>query len=255
MATGRTVSKWLRAYINGYDLSGQARSVGNLSIEHEEGDCTPLESLINSTRPGRASINMGNLNSCLVTTATTGIHSVLGTTGGVIRSVMIPIGIRAAPASGDPVWFGQFLQRDYKVDPNDVVVYTNVQFGEYHNQADSLAYEKAWGHLLHAKAAEVAANTSDSYDIDGGAQSTNGGLFMYQVFSGDGTATLSVEDSSDDITYAALTNATSGEIDCSSRQHGIVALSTTATVERYLQWQISLNTATTVTFAAAFIRG
>ena len=35
---------------------------------------------------------------------------------------------------------------------------------------------------------------------------------------------------------------------------GMVAISTTATVRRYLRWQISLGTATTATFALAFIR-
>ena len=79
---------------------------------------------------------------------------------------------------------------------------------------------------------------------------------MYQVFAGDGTATISVEDATtnSDANFAALTGATSGEIDFSTPTAGIVAIGRTATVRRYLRWQISLNTATTVTFALAFVR-
>ena len=77
----------------------------------------------------------------------------------------------------------------------------------------------------------------------------------WQVFAGDGTATISVDDSADDNTYGALSGATSGEIDFSSPSSGFVALATTATVKRYIRWQLSLNTANTVTFALAFVRG
>jgi len=119
----------------------------------------------------------------------------------------------------------------------------------------TLGYDKPFGVLLHEKSEETAVNAVDSgLSSDKEIASERGGFLVYQIFSGDGTATISVEDSADDSSWAALSGATSGELDCSSVQHGLVPLGTTATVRRYLRWQISLNTATSVTFALAFIR-
>ena len=81
---------------------------------------------------------------------------------------------------------------------------------------------------------------------------------VYHVFAGDGTATITVEHSVDEVdgNYASLGGCTSGEIDFSSVASGIVpTTANTTTVNRYLRWQISLNGASTVTFALSFIRG
>ncbi len=81
---------------------------------------------------------------------------------------------------------------------------------------------------------------------------------VYHVFAGDGTATITVEHSVDEVdgNYAALGGCTSGEIDFSSVASGIVPTTAiTTTVNQYLRWQISLNGASTVTFALSFIRG
>ena len=109
--------------------------------------------------------------------------------------------------------------------------------------------------MLHTKSAETAANSATGAGIDNGAASTAGGYLAFMGFAGNGTATISIDDSADDSSYSALSGATSGELDFSSVQFGLVALGTTATVRQYLRWQLALNTATTVTFALAFVRG
>jgi hypothetical protein len=43
-------------------------------------------------------------------------------------------------------------------------------------------------------------------------------------------------------------------IDCATPKFGIIELAKTATVGRYLRWQIALGTASSVTFALAFMR-
>ena len=40
MATGRTLQKWVRAYIDGYDMSGYSRSAGVLGWNYNEADLT-----------------------------------------------------------------------------------------------------------------------------------------------------------------------------------------------------------------------
>ena len=251
MATGRTDNRFTRAYIDGYDMSGYIRSVGPLSTVFPTDEQAALSDGIKNSLLGQASITPTVFNGFLDNTATSGLH-VITNAANTARTIMLPIGIRAAPAQGDPVFCGIYNQLDYSMEGTDYV-FANIQFGMW-DSANRIAYQKAWGILLHAKAAKTAANSATG-GVDNTAASTAGGYFAYQVFSGDGTATLSVDDSADDTTYAALSGATSGSIDCSTVKYGIVALGVTATVRRYLRWQLALGTATTVTFASAFVRG
>jgi hypothetical protein len=250
--SGRTILKHARAYIDGYDLSGYTRSYGPLEVVFDEHEGTTLTDGVKNILPGHARLSMGTLNGVFDNTATSGIHTVLSAATGK-RTVMLPIGMRGAPAAGDPVFCGEFEQLGY-LEEGEGMLTVSAAMGMWSARATSLLYDKAWGLLLHAKAAATAANSTTGAGIDNGAASASGGYFAYMVFSGDGTATLSVDDSADDSSYSALSGATSGSIDCSSVQYGIVALGTTATVRQYLRWQIALGTATTVTFASAFVR-
>jgi len=249
---GRTVLKHARAYIDGYDMSGYSRSYGPLEVSFDEHGETALTDGVKNILPGQARISMGTLNGIFDNTATSGLHVIMEAGTGT-RDVMLPIGFRAAPAAGDPTFCGQFEQLGY-MEEGDAMLNVTIPFGMSSAESSSLLYDKAWGLLLHAKAAATAASTTTGEGIDNDAATALGGIFVYQVFSGDGTATLSVDDSADDSSYSALSGATSGELDMSSVQSGMVAIGVTATVKQYLRWQISLNTANTVTFASAFIR-
>ena len=255
--TNRTVAKFSRIYIDGYDMSGYTRVLGSLGWEYDDTGEAALSDGIKNSLPGACTVSMGTLDAYLDNTATSGLH-VIANGAGVERTVMIAIGMGAAPAVGDPVFCGQFLQTGYQKAEGGGTVGVNVPFGNWSNTADTNVYEQPWGKLLHANSAATAANSTDGAGVDNGAGTTKGGFLMYQVFAGDGNATISIDDSDDDgdaDAYAALTGATSGELDMSSVQYGIVALGKTATVKRYLRWQLALNGASTVTFALAFVRG
>lgn len=251
MATGRTVLKNSRFYMDGYDFSGYSRQFGPLSWTFATDEQAALTDNVKNSLLGHATITPTVLNAFLDNTATSGLH-VIANAANAARTVMIPIGIRAEPAAGDPVFCGIYEQTDYMMEGGETV-FATINFGNW-DAANRISYQKPWGRLLHAKGAETGANSATG-GVDNGAASTAGGYFVYQVFSGNGTATLSVDDSADDSSYSALSGATSGSIDCSSVKYGIVALGTTATVKRYLRWQLALGTATTVTFATAFVRG
>jgi hypothetical protein len=252
MATGRTVSRFTRVYLDGYDMSGYSRSVGPLSTIFDADPQAALSDGIKGALLGHATITPTQINAFLDNTATSGLH-VITAAAGVARTMMIPIGIQAAPAAGDPVFCGIYEQKNYYT-AGEVNVYVTLDFGMW-DAASRISYQKAWGLLLRPKTATTAANSTTGAGINNGAATTAGGYFAYQVFAGDGTATLSVDDSANDTVYAALSGATSGSIDCSTVKYGIVALGTTATVRQYLRWQIALGTATTVTAAWAFVRG
>ena len=248
---GRTVSRWARLYIDGYDMSGYARSLSPLVWTFDEADLTALSDSVKGYLPARVNLGIGTVNANLDNTATSGSHVVLSTSG-VPRTVMIAIGDRAEPAAGVPVYAGKFQQASYQANEDGGAMAVSIAFDDY-DASTRLNYEIPWGVLLHAKSAETEANTGTG--VDNGAATAAGGYLIYQVFAGDGTATISIDDSANNSDWAALSGATTGAIDCSAVAAGIVQLGTTATVRQYLRWQIALDTATTVTFALAFVRG
>lgn len=251
MATGRTVSKFTRVYMDGYDFSGYSRMIGPFTWTFPTDDQAALTDEVKNTLLGQATISPTVLNAFLDNTATSGLH-VLTNAAGVARTLMVPVGIKAAPAVGDPTFCGVYEQKDYMMEGTETV-FATVNFGNW-DGASRISYQKPWGVLTHAKGAETGANSANG-GVNNGAATTAGGYLVYQVFAGDGTATLSIDDSANDTVYAALSGATSGSIDCSTPKYGVVALSTTATVRQYLRWQLALGTASTVTFATAFVRG
>ena len=71
------------------------------------------------------------------------------------------------------------------------------------------------------------------------------------------TATIKLQHSNTNVDgdFGDLAGATSGVINCvGGGVSGIAQTTVTETVERYTRWQIVLGTATSVTFALAFIR-
>lgn len=254
MATGRTVTKWIRVYHDGYDISGMSRSIGPTGIVYDEADLTTLSDAVKGYLPGTGNLNVDVINGIMDNTATVGLHTV-GQSAGGIRTILIAFGIRGEPAAGDPIFGGQFMQGAYQTaDEGGAVVATLPFLGWAANAVFNSAY-RPFGVLLHAKGAETSANTATGID-DEGAATSKGGYMTYHVFAGDGTATLKVQDAATNSnpSFSDISGVTTGVIDCSSVQYGIVAASTT-TIRRYLRWQIALGTATTVTFALGFTRG
>jgi hypothetical protein len=257
----RTVEKWTRVYIDGFDVSGYGRTIGPLEVTYDEADLTAqMSDTVRGYLRNRAAVNLGIFNAIFDNTATTGIHTVLQSAGDA-RTVLVAKGVQAAPVDGDHVFGGVFEQGAYQVEEDGGAVTVSIPWVGWAADAASLLFANPWGLLLHASAARTsgdgvnAANSGIS-NPEGGATSL-GGYFLYSVLAGsggDGTATLSVDDSANNSDWTALSGATSGEIDCRDRQAGIVALTPAATVREYLRWQIAFNGATEVTWVAAFMR-
>lgn len=247
----RTVTKNTRVYVGGYDLSGFGRSIGPLELTHDEADETVWTDAVKGYLRNHAHANVGTLNAVLEDTATTGSAAVLNAPGGK-RVVTAVIGFNAAPAAGDMAFAGEFLQKAYQVTEDGGAVTISAEFAGWASDAVSLAHGAPFGALLHANAAATGANSSAGLDF--GAATAKGGFLVYHVLAGDGLAEISIDDSADNSNWTALSGATTGALDCSARAGGLVALATTATVRRYLRWQIALDTATTVTFVLSFHR-
>lgn len=255
MATGRTTQRWLRFYADGYDLSGYLRKVEALKCEFDAPPEAALSDEVKNALADQVSLGVGALNGFFDNTATSGLH-VVASGAGVKRVVLAVFGIRAAPAAGDPAYAGEFTQLGYAAQEENSRIVVNIPFGDANAVAAAIGYVNPWGVLLHAKGAETAVNSSAGID-DHGAATALGGFMCYQLFSSNGTVTLKVQDAAvnADGSFADLSGATSGSINASvTPAAGIVALGTTATVRRYLRWQLVFGTATTATFALSFAR-
>jgi hypothetical protein len=253
---GRTHKKHVRLYAGGYDLSGYAMDVGPLAEEFDAPQAAAFTDPVFTSVLGLPNLRLGTLNGLFDNTATNGLHVLHGAPGGKFV-VSVPIGIGAAPAAGDPVFCGEWRQMTYLAKAGNDVLPAQIDWSEYAADASVRSYSHAWGWHLHAKAAETANNNGTGID-DNGASSALGGFGVLQVFAGNGTATFSVEaaaannDAAFDAAGALLTFDTT---DCSTPFAEAKALAKTAAVARYLRWQITLGSATSVTFAMSFVRG
>jgi hypothetical protein len=252
---GRTVERWLRFYMDGYDMSGYARTVGALAWKFDEADLTAIADNVKGRLPVQCEMSPTSLDGNFDTTATSGLH-VIASAPGVSRVCMIPIGINAEPVQGDWAYCGRYQQSGYTANNNSGAMVVNIPF-EGWDAAYAIGYDIPWGQVLHAKGAETAANTAAGVESLTAAATVYGGYLVYQVFAGNGTETISVDKSTTtniNASFSALSGATSGEIDFSNPTAGIIALSKSTSIGRYLRWQLSLNSATSVTFALAFVR-
>jgi hypothetical protein len=235
-------------------MSGYARTLSPLVYTFDEANLTAISDAAKGYLPAMCNLGIGTINANLDTTETVGSHAVLSVPG-VSRNVMIPVGINAEPAQGDAVYMGNFQQASYLAAEDGGAMTVSIGFSDPDASA-LIGYDNPWGVLLRPKTATTAANTSAG--VDGLAASTYGGYLAYQVFAGDGTATISVDKSTTtnvNASFSALSGATTGSIDCSTPKSGFIALANPSAVGQFLRWQIALGTANTVTFALAFVRG
>lgn len=252
MTDGRTTSRWTRVYMDGYDVSGDSRQIGPLLQTYDENEMTCFSHTVKGYLPAHVQAGVGTLNGTFNNTATTGLH-IIANGAGVMRNVIVAQGMRTDPAQGDPCYMGEFEQAGYYADLSGV--YVTVPMENSSARASTFLYERPWGWLLRPATSTTAVNSSTGID-DYGAATAFGGYMSYQVLAGNGTATIKVQDAATnaDGSFSDLSGATSGSINCAVVQYGRIALGRTATVRRYLRWQIVLGTATSVTFVLGFSR-
>ncbi len=260
MATGRTVSKFTQVFIDGFDMSGFARSIGPLVVDYGGTQEAALSDAIKNVSGGldQPSVMVGTLDTFLDNTATVGTHVNLATPG-TLHRVTVAIGIQAAAAAGDPAFAGEWVENSYIAEVTGGTLAVTADFGEAHNLAASFDYGQGWGHVIDPGTTARTAVNGGTSDHDNGASSALGGFAVLQGLAGNGTATVSLEhsavdaDGNFDSTGDILAFA---ETDFSTPFAAIAVVATPATtVQRYVRWQVSLNGASTLRFNLMFIRG
>lgn len=253
MATGRTVSKYLRVYVDEHGtFNDDFFSIGPLVNEFDAPMGAAFSDEIKNAKGGlgQGSISMGSLNGYLHTGASD-LHENLGA-GGVARIVSVLFGIRAVPAQGDPCFSAHMNQGAYNtqdISDGSILAVTMPLETVY---APAEMTTKALGYVLDPGAlARTAVNASGG--VDNAVESTAGGLAFLHLLVTDGTCTFSVQHSVDDADWSTfLTFAIAG--DAVGSEIKATALPTT-TVKRYTRWQLALGTATSVKFVMTLVRG
>lgn len=245
MATGKTNSRFFRMVYGGYDLSGDARALGSMGSTYAETDVTGWnEGVVNFTL-GTPAINLEGFQAVFNNTASTGIHSALA--GFVNSYSTVFIGIRAAPAVGDPTFSIPNQQASYTVaGDGPCTVSVNMNPG----QTGSLSVSgkmSPWGNAL-AVGASLSGSTNGT-GVDNGASSSNGGIgYLHLTASSGGTWAFYIQHSTDNSTYTDLITFTSNGSAVTAEQGTV-----TGSVNRYVRFR-AVRTSGTVSAWCSFVR-
>ncbi len=250
---GRTVNRWTRVYMGGYDFSGYANRVGPMAVKFTGADATCLADAVKGFLASGVEANVGEVNGIL-DNDTAGLR-VAAQAANLSWPMTVAVGIQQAPAAGHPVFAGYFRQAGYQAS-GDVggIVAVNLAFTGW-DATQQQAYNRFWGRLVHALAAETAVNSGTG--VDWSASSSAGGFMAWHLISSNGTVTLTLQDSDDNATgWANVSGLTSGSQDATTTPVGGLAYAATnATIKQFTRWQLAFGTATTATFVLSLIRG
>lgn len=253
----RTNNRWIRPYLSGYAVGDSVSNVGSLGWTSDTSAEAAYTDDVKNAIVGMVEVSPVTLNTILSPSASTGLYE-LANSGLGTFDLLVAYGILAEPKIGDPIFAWRYEQIGYSVDPGGGFVMATIDLATTYatnNPAVNSGYSSPFGVMLHAAGATVAVNSNAGID-DNGAATTAGGVFFWHLLSSDGSVTLKLQDAATntDGSFSDLTGATSGVL-AAAPASGQVALSRTATIRRYLRWQLVFGTASTASFVLGFHRG
>lgn len=246
MATGKTNRVHFRLILDEIDLSGDAQAVGSFGSTYTEADVTGWKDGIINFTLGHPNIFIEGFQAVFNNTANTGSHTELSAQEEYLAT--LAIGIRAAPAVGDPCFSAPLLQSSYTVDGSGPMLVSTTLNGPGQSHTHTVnSVLKPWGVVL-AAGTQLSATTNGT-SVDNGASSSNGGVaYLHIIASSGGTWSLKVQDSANDITWADLITFSSDGSAITAEQG-----TDTGTIDQYLRFQAT-RTSGTVTPWCTFVR-
>jgi hypothetical protein len=126
MATGKTNARWIRVLVDdsggtARDISAAVNNVSEVGLTFDETEVTGFSDGVKNFTLGHPSAEI-EISGPFSNLADTGAHTVFNSIDGVetaTKTVTIQIGIRAAPAGGDPEFEGEYVCSKYTVNPGD----------------------------------------------------------------------------------------------------------------------------------------
>jgi hypothetical protein len=251
--TGKTHPRHFRVLVDGYDLSGDMRSINSIGVTFEQADATGWSNGTKQWLNGQGTVMLDGLTALFNNTetdtgpVTAGAHTVLN--GETELNASVFMGIRSAPEIGNPAFGSPFTQGAYTMSGggNDPVMVNASYYGSATQSLDSAV----WGVTLAAGTA--LSGTTNHTSVDGLASSANGWIAYLHIPQTTGAIAsnnweFKIEHGTNDSTWATLTTFTAnGSAITSERKEG------TGTVNRYVRL-VSTRTAGTARPWVVFIR-
>lgn len=248
MATGKTHSRHFRLLLDEYDISGDARTVGNFGAQYSEEDVTGWSNGVVNYTLGQLRAFIEGFQAVFDNTALLGSHVILATRKEYIASMMV--GIRAAPVAGDIAFALPLEQKQYVVDGQGPALISVDLIGP--GQGHTVP-SKAWGVVLDPGTSRSVTFSGTSVN-DVAAATTNGGKAYLHVLAKDaeaGTYALIIEHSTDGNSWATLGTFTLTGSALDAEQLVIAA---GTTVNKWLRFSGAKTGTRVATFACTFVR-
>jgi hypothetical protein len=227
----------VRCYLDGHDISGDVSAISNINATQEMLDVPNLSKEAMERLAGREDGNIA-INTWFNPDTSHAAILDAGKLPAGDRVVLVPMGA----AIGDQAAMLVTKGENYNVTraPGSAIAAVS-SF-----QANGVGVE--FGEMLTATK-RTDASAANGSSIDGGAQTTDGGVGYVQVFSlGSGSVTPVIQDSADDTSFAAITGLTFTERATAAVPVGErLATAAGATIRRYVRFS------TTGTFTNAVV--
>lgn len=243
MATGKTNARFYRLILNGIDASGDARQVGEFGQMH---DTSP----VHGWNSGVMYYTLGPATRVL-----SGFQSVLNK-GGTYDELSaftdydctLAIGVRAAPAVGDPAFLFVAKQANLVLTGQEGVTLEANYVEDAAGYPGTNNFDNPWG-TVHAAGNSISATTNFT-SVDNGASSANGiAAILHVTASSGGTWAFKIQDSPDDAAWADV--VTFSGVDGSATTS--LMKTATGTIDRYTRL-VATRTSGTVTVWASLAR-
>lgn len=234
-STGKTHVRYCRFLLNGMNLSGDIRTVNGFGVQFDQADGTGWSDGTRQWLAGYGTVKLDGLTALFNNNAAAngpvnaGSHTALASLGSSYASVFI--GIRSAPAIGNPTFSAVFEQGGYSTagGGNDALMVEASFFGSGVLPLTT----SVWGVAL-ANGTELTTSTNNG-SVDNGAATTGGYVaFLHIPQTSTSMAsnnwTFRIEHSSNDSTWSTLgTFALNGATATADR------LAASGTVNRYVR--------------------
>ena len=229
MATGKTNPKHYRLFLDEFDMSGDARTVGSCGITFKEDDVSGWSDGVLNFLLGHGQASIDGFQAVFNNTAVTGAYTELKGREEYLASLLV--GIRAAPAIGDPCFMCPLEQGQIKIAGDGPVLMDVSLIGP--GQGFTVpSGTGVFGAVLAPKTTFTI--TTSSASVDNLASSANGLHAFLYVFTAEtvGSWALKVQHSTNDSAWSDLITFTSTGVAVTGEQKTV-----TGTVNRYLRAQ------------------
>lgn len=243
MPTGVTAGKYIRIYSDGYDVSGSSNKL-SASLEFPALDVTNYASSVKENIFGIPAAK-ASLAAWFSNAANSGSYTLFKSPA--MRRLCVAIGIRAAPAVGDPFIGGSFQQLNWTSDMavGDAVG-SKIEFDGFDPTASMT--NNIFGVVL--KEDSQITVTTNGTAVNNGAATTAGGVAYLHVTLAGGTYAFVVQDSADGSTgWSTIATFTANGMAITSETQAI-----SGTIRQYTRY-VGTKTSGNANMFIALVRG